>query len=90
MSIQSDDKEFFKKIREIWNKIIELMDINSAKDFVKNTRDDNADTFIMVDIHENTNFIEVNYRDKLIIALHYIIDNYLKTSLLQVRTHKCT
>ena len=22
MSIQSDDKEFFKKIREIWNKII--------------------------------------------------------------------
>ena len=90
MSIQSDDKEFFKKIREIWNKIIELMDINSAKDFVKNTRDDNADTFIMVDIHENTNFTEGNYRDKLIIALHYIIDNYLKTSLIQVRTHKCT
>ena len=90
MSIQSDDKEFFKKIREIWNKIIELIGINSAKDFVKHTRDDNADTFIMVNIHENTNFIEGNYRDKLIIVLHYIIDNYLKTSLIQVRTHKCT
>ena len=44
----------------------------------------------MVDIHENTNFIEGNYRDKRIIVLHYIIDNYLKTSLIQVRTHKCT
>ena len=35
MSIISDDKEIFIKIREIWNKIIELIGINNAKDFVK-------------------------------------------------------
>ena len=40
MSIKSDDKELFRKIREIWNKIIELIGINNAKDFVKNTIDD--------------------------------------------------
>ena len=59
MSIESDDKELFKKIREIWNKIIELIGINNAKDFVKNTIDD--DEFIMVDLHKNTSFIEGNY-----------------------------
>ena len=40
MSIQSNDKEFFRKIREIWNKIIELIGINNGKDFVKYTIDD--------------------------------------------------
>ena len=40
MSIQSNDKELFKKCREIWNKIIELIGINNAKDFVKYTIDD--------------------------------------------------
>ena len=42
MSIKSDDKNLFRKIREIWNKIIELIGINNAKDFVKNTIDDDA------------------------------------------------
>ena len=42
MSIQSDYKELFKKLREIWNKFIELIGINNAKDFVKNTIDDDA------------------------------------------------
>ena len=60
MFIQSDDKELFRKIREIWNKIIELIGINNAKDFVKNTIDDD-DEFIMVDLHKNTSFIEGNY-----------------------------
>ena len=49
MSIQSDDKELFKKLRKIRNKIIELIGINNAKDFVKNTMYD-ADEFIMVGI----------------------------------------
>ena len=89
MSIQSDDKEIFRKIREIWNKIIELIGINNAKDFVKNTIDDD-DEFIMVDAHKNTSFVEGNYRDKLVIVLHSVIDNYLKTSLIQVKRHKCT
>ena len=80
MSIESNGKELLKKIREIWNKIIELICINNAKDFVKNTIDD--DEFIMVDLHKNTSFIEGNYRDKLVIVLHSVIDNYLKTSLI--------
>ena len=56
MSIQSDDKELFRKIREIWNKIIELIGINNAIYFVNNTIDDDGDEFIMVDVHKNTNF----------------------------------
>ena len=42
MSVQSDDKERFRKIREIWSKIIELTGINNTKDFVKNTIDDDG------------------------------------------------
>ena len=83
-------KNFLKNFREIWNKIIELIGINNAKDFVKNDIDDDADEFIMVDVHRNTSFVEGNFRDKLVIDLHSIIDNYLKTSLIQVKTHKCT
>ena len=67
MSIQSDDKELFRKIREIWNKIIELIGINNANDFVKNTIDAAADEFVMVDVDKNTGFVEGNYRDKLVI-----------------------
>ena len=87
--IQSNDKEHFVKIRETWNKIIEVIGTNNAKDFVKNTIDDDADEFIMVDVHKNTSFVEGNYRDKIVIVLHSAIDNYLKTSLIQVKTHKC-
>ena len=89
MFIYNDDKEFFRKCREIWNKIIELIGINNAKDFVKNTIDA-ADEFIMVDVYKNTSFVEGNYRDKLVIVLHSVIDNYLKTSLIQVKAHKYT
>ena len=81
-------KELFRKIREIWNKIIELIGINNAKYFIKNTIDDDADEFIMVDVHINTSFVEGNYRDKLVIVLHSAIDNYLKT-LIQLKTNKC-
>ena len=90
MSIQGDDKELFTKIREIWNKIIELIGINNTKNFVKNTVDDDADEFIMVDVNKNTSFVEGNYRKKLVIVLHPVVDNYLKTPLIQVKTHKCT
>ena len=90
MSIESDDKELFRKIRKIWNKIIELIGINNGKGFAKNTRDDDADEFIMVDVHKNTSFAEGIYRDKLVIVLHSVINNNLKTSLMQVKTHKYT
>ena len=42
-SIESVDKRLFKKTRKIWNKIIELIGINNAKDFVKTTPDDYED-----------------------------------------------
>ena len=77
--------EIFRKIREIWNKIIELICINNAKDFVKNNIDDDAHEFVMVDVHKNTSFVEGNYRGKLVIVLHSVIDNYLETSLIQVK-----
>ena len=85
MSIESDDKKLFKKLREIWNKIIELTGINNAKDFGKNTINDAADEFIMVDVHVNTSFVESTYGDKLVIAVHSIIDNHLKSELVQHR-----
>ena len=64
MLIHSDDKEFFRKCREIWNKITELIGINNAQDFVETTLND-GDKFLMVDVHKNTSFVRVNYRNKL-------------------------
>ena len=88
MSIQSDNKKLFRKIREIWNKIVELIGINNAEDFVKNTTDD-TDEFIMVDVDKNTSFVEGNYRNEVVIVLDSAVDNYLKTSLEEVRKHNC-
>ena len=91
MYIQSNDKEPFKKCKEIWNRIIELIGINNAKDFA-NTIDDDTNEFIMVGVSKNTSSVEGNYRNKHVIVLHSVIDNYLKTSLIQVKinAHKCT
>ena len=58
MLIKSDDKELFRKIREIWNKIIQLIGINDAKDFVKNTITNN-DEFIRVHIHKKQAFLKI-------------------------------
>ena len=41
VSIHSDDKKLFKKLREIWNGVIKIIGKNNANDFVKNTIDDN-------------------------------------------------
>ena len=56
--IHSDDKELFRKCREIWNKITELIGINDIPDFVESTLYD--DEFIMVNVHKNTSSV----RDK--------------------------
>ena len=53
MLIYNDDKEFFIKCREIWNKIIELIGISNPTDFVE-ADDDDDKLFIMADVHENT------------------------------------
>ena len=84
MFIYNDDKEFFRKCREIWNKITELIGINNAQDFVETTLDD-GDEFIMVDVHKNTSLVRGNYRNKIVIVLHSVINDYLQTSLVQHR-----
>ena len=50
MFIHNDDKDFFRKCREIWNKIIELIGINNPMDFVE--VDDDANEFITADVYK--------------------------------------
>ena len=81
MLIYNDDKEFFRKCIEIWDKIIELIGINNHIYFLKADEDD--ELFIMADVHKNTSFvIEDNYRyghNKVVIVLHSVINNCIKT-----------
>ena len=85
MSTYSDDKELFKKCRDIWNRITKLIGINNTPHFVRTTLDDRD--VIMADVHENTSFVEVNPKDikELVIVLDSIIYDYPKTSLVQCR-----
>ena len=46
--IHNDDKEFLRKCREIWNKIIELIGINNPIDFFE--VNDDANEFITADV----------------------------------------
>ena len=86
MFIYNDDKEFFRKCREIWNKITELIGINDPRDFVETDSDYDDDEFIMVDVCKNTSFIvEGNYRNKLVIVLYSVFNGYLQKSLVQHR-----
>ena len=88
MSIYSDDKELFKKCREIWNRITKLIGTNKAPDFV--ITDFYNDEFIMADVHEDTSFVEGNYRNELVIVLDSVFNCYTITLLIQVKKHKCT
>ena len=85
MPILSNDEELFKKFGEMWNRIIESIGINNTKGFVKNTIDDDTYEFITVNAHKNKCFVEGKYKDKHVIVLHSVIDNYLKTSLIKVK-----
>ena len=70
-------------MKEIWNKIIELIGINNALDFIKYTLD--GEKYIMANVLENKNFVKSNCRkDELIIVLHSIVNNNLEASLLEV------
>ena len=84
--IYNDDKIFFRKCIETWDKIIELIGANNNISFLKADEDD--ELFIMANVHKNTNFvIEDNYiygDNKVVIVLHSII-NGIKTSLVQHR-----
>ena len=76
MFIYNYDKELFRKCREIWNKITELIGINNAPDFVETNLDDD-DEFINAYAHKNTSLVESNYRNRLIIVLHSVFNNCL-------------
>ena len=86
MLIYNDDKEFFRKCIEIWDKIIELIGINNHIYFLKT---DDDELFIMADVHKNTSFvIEDNYRyghNKVVIVLQSFINDGIRTSLVQHR-----
>ena len=84
MSIESDDKEVFKKCREICNKITESIGINNATDFVRNNMDNDDDESIMTDVRRSTFSIEGYFRGDLVIVLHSVIDDCLEISLVQV------
>ena len=85
MYIYNDDKEFFRKYIEIWDRIIELIGINNHVYFLK--ADDDDKLCIMAAAHKNASFvIEDNYRyghNKIV--LHSIINDCMKTSLVQHR-----
>ena len=85
MFIYTNDKEVFKKCREIWNKITELIVTNNAPDFVKTNSDD--DEIIIANVHENTSFVEGNYENEVVIFLDSVFNDYPQT-LIQVKTKK--
>ena len=89
MFIYNDYQEFFRKCREIWNKITELIGINNPRDFVETDSDYDDELFIIADVHKNTSFVlEDNYiygHNKVVIVLDSVINDYLKTSLVQHR-----
>ena len=85
MLIHSDDKEFFRKCREIWNKINELIGINDPRDFVETTLDDDEDEFIMLEVEKSTSAVRDKFRNNLVFVLHSIINDFPQTSLVQYR-----
>ena len=60
MFFYNDDKKFFRKYIEIWDRIIELISKNNHIYFLK-TNDD-SEIFIMADVYKGTSFVlEDNY-----------------------------
>ena len=46
--IESNEEEFFRKCREIWDTITELTDIDDPIDFAETYLDNDEDEFIML------------------------------------------
>ena len=84
MPIHSDDKELFRKCREIWDKINELIGINNPRGFVETSLDDD-DQFVMVYIEKNTSAVKDKYRNNLVFVLHSVINDFPQVSLVQYR-----
>ena len=80
MFIYNDDKEFFKKCREIWNKIIEIIGIDAPpfiRNFVETTLDDNEDEYIVLDVEKNTSTIRDKNRNDLVFVFISVFNNIL-------------
>ena len=58
--------------------------MNNAPDFVETTLDD-GDEFIMVYVEKNTISVRDNDKNRLVIVLHSVFNNYPQTSLVQYR-----
>ena len=85
--LERNEKEFFIKYREIWNKIIELMDIDNPKNFV--IIDDYGDEFTVLDIEKNRSAIRDKYRNDLaFVIVVSVINSSLQASLVQYCTNK--
>ena len=83
--IHSDDKEPFRKFREIWNKINELLDIDDPTDFVETTLNGDEYEFIMSKIEKNTSTVKDKYRNYHVHVFHSILNEFPQTSLVQYR-----
>ena len=88
MLIYNDYTNYFIKRIDIWYNIIQLIGINNPIDFAVADYDA-YEVSIMADVSENTSFVvEDNYRyryNKVVIVLHSVINDYLRTSLVQHR-----
>ena len=82
-SIHIDDKELFRKCREIWNKINELLGIDDPTVFVRTTLYD--DKSIMLETEKNTSAVTDKYRNDLAFAFHSVWNEFLQSSLVQYR-----
>ena len=84
--IYSDDKNSFKKCREIWNNITESIGLNNSENFVETTKD-NDDEYIQSALNKNTNFVKVNHKNKneLTIVLDSIVNGFPQTSVVQYK-----
>ena len=90
---KSDYKYFIRyndvydsKIRPLQLKIYNFYSINNSENFGKNTKD-NGDECIEAVLKENTNFVKVNHKNnnELIIVLHFIVNGFLQTSVVQYK-----
>ena len=75
--IYSNDEEFFKKCREIWNKVI-----------VETTLDDNEYEYILLDVEKNTSAIRDKNRNDLVFVFTSVFNNLFRPSLAQYYTNK--
>ena len=83
--IHSDDKEFFRNYRQIWNKITELTAIDDPTDFVETNLDDDEDEFIMLEVEKNTSAVRDKCRNGLVFVFHSVLNEFPQTSLVKYR-----